>query len=58
MRNLKEQLVNVGEKFGCRFINDVGNMAVKIGDQSRGLCFFFSDYEPKIPMELLKENIE
>ncbi|HOV27591.1 MAG TPA: cyclic lactone autoinducer peptide [Pseudobacteroides sp.] len=58
MKNLREQIVSMSEKFGSRLIGEIGNASIKIGDQSRGACFFLAAYEPKIPLELLKENIE
>ncbi len=58
MRNLREQVINVGGNLVCKLANHLGNATIKIGEQSRGLCLFFSEYEPQYPMELLKENIE
>lgn len=58
MRNLREQITSIGEKFGSKLIGEIGNASMKIGDQARGSCFFLAAYEPKIPLELLKENIE
>lgn len=54
MRNMREQITSIGE----RLTDEIGNVAVKIGEQSRGFCAFAFIYEAKTPLELLQENIE
>lgn len=54
MSYMKEQLTNIGGKIA----EGVGEAAVKIGEQARGLCWFMFVYESEIPMEMLKEEME
>ncbi|AAK78064.1 cyclic lactone autoinducer peptide [Clostridium acetobutylicum] len=52
--NLKEQLNKVNDKF----IKGLGKASMKIGEQANGKCVLVTLYEPKMPEELLKENID
>lgn len=58
MRNMREQVSNMGEKMNAKIVNGIGEASIKLGEQAREFCFFLGFYEPKIPMELLGENIE
>jgi cyclic lactone autoinducer peptide len=51
---MKEQIASMGEKL----VDEIGNAAVKLGEQSRGRCTFIFAYEPEIPMELLQEDTD
>lgn len=55
MKNMKDVLIN---KIGGGFSEALGEISIKISDRSMGKCGFFAMYEPKIPLELLKENIK
>lgn len=54
MRSMREQISNIGDKL----VNDIGSKAVKIAEISTLSCGFLGFYEPEIPIELLKENID
>lgn len=58
MINMKEQLVSMGERMGEKLVSGIGEASIKLGQQARGKCGFIGIYEPKIPIELLMENID
>lgn len=58
MKNLKEQIVNLGDRMSEKIINGIGETSIKISEQARGRCILLGVYEPKIPIELLKEDKE
>ncbi|MCR3758933.1 cyclic lactone autoinducer peptide [Clostridium felsineum] len=51
--NLKKQVNKIGEKF----IEGIGKASMKIGEQASDTCVLITLYEPKMPEELLKENL-
>ncbi|MDP4145188.1 MAG: cyclic lactone autoinducer peptide [Bacillota bacterium] len=53
MRSMKEQLSSMGEKL----IANIGETSIKITEQALGKCIILGLYEPKIPMEVLKETM-
>ncbi|MGE5626901.1 MAG: cyclic lactone autoinducer peptide [Solirubrobacterales bacterium] len=53
MRSMKNQLSDVVETL----IKGVGNTSIKISEQAMGKCLLLGIYEPKISIELLKENM-
>lgn len=55
MRNMKENLLN---KIGEKTANVLGDASIKLCKKSFDKCMWFLCYEPKIPMEILKENME
>lgn len=54
MKNLKEDLFNIGEKL----VTCIGDVSIKMSDQAMGRCIAMFIYEPKIPIELLKESMD
>lgn len=56
MKSMREQITNTGERLSEKIINGICEVSIKIGENSRGRCSFFGSYEPKIPIELLKEK--
>lgn len=54
MRNMKEELFSMGEKL----ITNIGDATIKISDQVTGKCLLPFLYEPKVPIEVLKQNID
>ncbi|GAA0077065.1 hypothetical protein UT300005_14430 [Clostridium sp. CTA-5] len=56
MRNMRKHIANTGERLGDKIINELCTFSIKVGEKSRGRCAAFSAYEPKIPMELLREE--
>ncbi|WP_297420062.1 cyclic lactone autoinducer peptide [Clostridium sp.] len=56
MKGMREQITSMGEKLGGKIIDGICEVSIKIGEKSRGRCSMFGAYEPKIPIELLKEE--
>lgn len=56
MRNMREQITSMGEKLSGKIINGICDVSIKIGEKSRGRCSVVGAYEPKIPIELLREE--
>lgn len=56
MKSMREQINSTGERLGEKIINGICEASIKIGENARGRCSSFGIYEPKIPIELLKEN--
>lgn len=52
MRSMREQIANVAEKV----VNGICEFSIKIGEEARGKCLHWGAYEPKIPIELLKNE--
>lgn len=55
MRNMKDVLIN---KIGESFPETLGELSIKLSEQAMGKCLAWGAYEPKISIELLKENIK
>lgn len=53
MESMKNVLVN---KLGEKFSQGLGEISIKMSEKAMGKCLFAFAYEPKIPMELLKQN--
>lgn len=56
MKNMREQITSTGERLKGKIIDGICEVSIKIGEKSRGRCTSFGIYEPKIPLELLKEE--
>lgn len=56
MKSMSEQITSMREKLGGKIINGICEVSIKIGEKSRGRCSTFGAYEPKSPIELLKEE--
>lgn len=56
MKNMRKQIVNVSQKLSGKIIDEICEVSIKIGEKSRGRCSAWGAYEPKIPLELLKEK--
>ena len=56
MKSMREQITSTGERVSGKIIKGICEVSIKIGEKSRGRCSMFGAYEPKIPIELLKEN--
>lgn len=55
MRGTKKEItIKAGEKI----TEGLAQTAVKLGEMAMGKCGFVLLYEPKIPMELLKESMD
>lgn len=55
MNNMKENLFNkMAEKLACT----LGEASIKLSENSLEKCGWGGVYETKIPIELLKENIQ
>ncbi|URZ08971.1 cyclic lactone autoinducer peptide [Clostridium felsineum] len=52
--NLKKQVNKISEKL----IEGIGNVSIKVGEQATDICVLTTLYEPKMPEELLKGNID
>lgn len=55
---MKNKIINVKERLEGRIVEKLGGIAESIGGQTKGRCFIVGAYEPKIPIEFLKEQIE
>lgn len=55
MKNMKDTLIN---KISKKAANSIAEVSVKIAEESVERCLFFLCYEPSIPAEMIKENIE
>lgn len=58
MRNMRAQLYNMGGKIGMKVVEGLGEASIKISEQAMGKCIIFGIYEPRIPIEMLKENMQ
>jgi len=56
MKSMREQITSTGERLSDKIINGICDVSIKIGEKSKGKCFNFSAYEPKIPIDWLKEE--
>ena len=55
MNTMREQLFSkLGEKLAGR----IGEASVKISDKAIEECIMYGLYEPKIPAEMLKNNMD
>lgn len=55
MRSMKEKLSKISEKV----IENMGEISIKTSEKSTNKCLLFLGfYEPKFPIEMLKENIK
>jgi cyclic lactone autoinducer peptide len=51
---MREQLYEMGEKI----VKGIGEATIKVGEKSVSKCIIFGIYEPKVSIEVLKENIK
>jgi len=58
MRNMRAQLHNMGGKMGMKIVRGLGEASIKISEQAMGKCIIFGIYEPRISVEMLKENMQ
>ena len=58
MRNMREQLLEIGDELKESIAKRIGEEAIKISEKSVNKCILPFFYESNIPMELLKNNIE
>jgi cyclic lactone autoinducer peptide len=56
MKSMREQITSTGERLKGKIIDGICEASIKIGEQSRGRCSMIGVYEPKVPIELLKEE--
>lgn len=55
MKNMKENLFN---KLGEKLAINLGEASIKLSEKAMGKCFIGAIYEPKVPIEMLKETID
>lgn len=54
MRNMKDVLIS---KLGKSVSKNLGKFSIKLSEQAMGKCVLSACYEPKVPINLLKENM-
>ncbi|CUU50928.1 MULTISPECIES: cyclic lactone autoinducer peptide [Clostridium] len=56
MKSMRKQITSTGERLSDKIINGICDVSIKIGEKSRGRCSMLGAYEPKISIDLLKEE--